>query len=668
MLDNLGANEASSAGSGNDSSNDYLIRARKACESGDLVLGMHLYLTAYEKAVADPDIPDGMALSGLHEAWHLACDLKERSIAEYVFEKLEPFLTSTEIPEYANRLQDLALDRLEEYGFSREDLADMAKMISQDIVGDQGSVVKVESISIPASSVASAVNVAEVTLEAPSSYDEVDDGDDGSSLFAESFGADEAQGADEPDFSEPREDSDASRFVPTTAAKKRGKPEEIGVAVADVEDFNPYDALESSSVGKSYHGATNDGSGAYIFTRDEDRAEQSRKAREQADNGVETPERQETDGDGERMPGDDSSKDDGSKVAASAAEGREVPATEASHGQKAVDKRAEEPDAPAPKRPAPAEPPKVGAHVFNYRNLVGYDEVVSLMREFGVGLQRDRGFRNFVNMMNTRHGLSRMPSMDTVLLRSPVLEDATRFLDATIGEIGLPVLRMSMEENVQGMPLLCVSVQGDSRPRMNHANNRFEGPGILVVEDLDMWALPPAPEGVEGIGNFVMANISRGAREAVNFIRSAVEDPDVYVLATATTSGDVDPFFYDLLEPLTVIDIGYPTDAERDAIWAQIMDDHPSMRGLDRAELTRFSAGLARYDIYLAARSAVEEAYKNGLVQRMFVPVTEQNMFDKLAACQMPETPEYKAIEDEIIRSFKDELDDLEDYLDGMQD
>ena len=76
---------------------DYLARAARACEEGDSVLGMHLYLAAYEKAVADPEIADGMALSGLREAWNLACDLKERSMAEYVFEKLEPYLTGDEI-------------------------------------------------------------------------------------------------------------------------------------------------------------------------------------------------------------------------------------------------------------------------------------------------------------------------------------------------------------------------------------------------------------------------------------------------------------------------------------------------------------------------------------------------------------------------------------------
>ena len=149
---------------------------------------------------------------------------------------------------------------------------------------------------------------------------------------------------------------------------------------------------------------------------------------------------------------------------------------------------------------------------FTYRDLVGYDEAISLMRDYGVGLQNDRSFINFVGMLNHRHGLDRMPALDTMLFRSPAREDAMRFVEATIGELNLPALRMSMDENIQGMPVLCVSAKSDNHPKLNRAHNRFEGPGILVVEDLDLWIVPPEPENTEGFGGFMMANMSRGAR------------------------------------------------------------------------------------------------------------------------------------------------------------
>ena len=62
-----------------------------------------------------------------------------RSMAEYVFERLEPYLSAEEISKCAQQLQELALDKLEEFGLSREELEDMTEMISQDLMGLEGS-------------------------------------------------------------------------------------------------------------------------------------------------------------------------------------------------------------------------------------------------------------------------------------------------------------------------------------------------------------------------------------------------------------------------------------------------------------------------------------------------------------------------------------------------
>lgn len=683
MTDSRGANDMSNKSDYGESYNGYLNRAVDASEAGDHVLAMHLYLAAYEKAVTDPDIPDGMAISGLREAWNLACELKERSMAEYVFEKLEPFLTGEEIAVCANKLQDLALDRLEEYGFSREELQDMANLISQDLIDGEGSILKVESITIPPAALAQgggtvAIGAASgISALAPSLDDPDEDNEEGLfDSFSEGFAS---QGETIADWAPP-------------VQKKRGKPEQTGVKAAPA-DFNPYDFYDTSSVGKSYHAATNDGTGSYIFTRDVDRARQSEEARAQAQknaqaNGaaqVEQPEQ------AAAMHGEGEGGTPESPAGAQPPASTQTPANaqppaspipipgviaaltgkgEGASGAPADAQPAEKPEgsgalSASQKEAMPAMPDLAqNPYPLNYRQLVGYDDATSLMRDFGIGLQRDKGFRNFVSMMNFRHGLDRMPTIDTLLFRAPVIEDATRFVDATIGEIGLPVLRMTMEEGFQGAPLLCVTTMGDSRPRMNHARNRFDGPAILVLDDLDTWTMPQMQEGVEGIAGFVMANISRGAREAMNLIRSAVEDPDVYVLATAALDGEVDPFFYEVLEPITIVDIGLPNDSERSDIWADLSREHPSMRKLDRDLLVRYSAGLSRYDLYMVARAAVEDAYKMGLMQRMYLPVSPQNILEKLAGYQPLDSDEYHAIEEEILRQFRDELDDLENLVD----
>ena len=668
-----------SNGSYSEQSGEFLSKAADACAAGDLVLGMHLYLAAYEKAAADPNIPDGMELSGLREAWTLACALKERSMAEYVFEKLEPYLTGEEIAACANKLQSMALDRLEEYGFSREELEGMAEMITQDFVSGEASLVKVESISIPH---AGAIGVANIELRHAGGASA--EQPDAESAPAQPPTADEAAPAQPPAADEAQEaapESAGHKKAPHTNAR----PE---IALADVDDFNPYDMYRDYSIGKSYHAATNEGSGAAVVTLDEERAqahaEYLKSVEQQATPGSDEPPEPDAPASAAPAQTELTMANVQAEAIQQALQARPAQADAGgSAPQKPLGQNARQPQVPSQEEAAPqamvqraeatlqkaasqglAGTPKAdgaGMQQLSYKTLVGYDEAIALMRDLGVGRRNDREFHEFLAMLNEKHGLSRPPALDTLVFRAPATEDAMRFVDATAAEIGLPVLRMAMEEGVQGVPVLVVMTQGNHRPRMNHAQNKFEAPAILVIEELDTWSMPEPPEGVEGIGNFIMANISRGAREAVNLIRSAVEDPDVFVFATTSTTGEADPFFYDLLEPLTIIDISNPTDKERADIWMEIANDHPSMRSIDRQALVRLSAGLPRYDMFIAAREAIEEAYKSGLMKHAYVPVTPQNIFEKLAACQPLDSPEYHALEDEVIRNFLQDLEHLED-------
>ena len=621
----------------------YLNKAAEACAAGDLLLGMHLYLAAYELAAADNNVPATIEVTALREAWHLACDLKERSMAEYVFEKLEPYLTGAEIAECAMQLQELALDRLEQYGFSREDLEDMAQSISQDLLGDNAHVVKVESVSIPSIPNMDMFGVPSAAIAAT-----VVQG----AAPAETPAAVEAKAADA--APEPPEPASAGQD-PDLQLPKPTKKEHVGIGRPDMSSFNPYDEYKTSSVGTSYHAATVEGSGAYVFTRDEDRATELERAQkataeEQAAAGKQAVAEAQAAAE-EATPVEAASPADSAIDGAAAAA---LAKAAASIAPAAV---------PAEDMPSMPDLPDQDTGMLTYHNLAGYSEAIAVMRDMGIGLQNDPGFIGFVNMMNSRHGLDRMPTIDTLMFRAPVIEDASRFAEATIGELGLPMLRMEMEEGVGGAPVLCVSTQGNNRPRMNHAHNRFEGPGVLVIENLDTWSMPEMPENPEGIAGFLMANISRGAREAVNLIRSAVEDPNVFVLVTASTMADPDPFFYELLEPITIIDIGLPNEEERSSVWADIAHQHPSVRDIDRGDLLRYSEGLSRYDMYMAAREAVEDAYKLGLVRRSYVPVTPQNIFDKLAACQPLDSEQYRALEQAVVDEFRNDLDHLEDLL-----
>lgn len=512
MYENTDTNSSPSQNNDfNNAAAEYFKRAAAACASGDSVLGMHLYLAAFEQAQRESgSVPSEDALRGLKQAWQLACGLKERSIAEYVFERMEPYLSPEETSRCAEQLQDLAFDKLEEFGLSREDLEDMTDMISQDLLGIEGpQLLRVEHLT-----------------------------------------------------------SDRSAAALSDSSRRDAQASAV-VTEADPSDNN-----------------------------------------------------------GEVQ---------------NAALSSESPLSD-------------DPD-------SHAVMPSIER--ISYHELVGYDEAVALMRDFGVGMDKDANFQELVSMLNDRHGFHRMPAADTLLFRSPAREDANRFMAATLGELGLPALRMHMEENLQGMPILCVMAQADCQPKLNATRNSFEGAGVLMLEDLDLWISPVLEPSSDDFGGLLFASLSRGAREAITLIRSAVENPDVFVLATASEAGEIDPFFYDLLEPLSIVDIDYPTASERADIWMEIARDHPSLRGIDREALVRYSVNMPRYDMYMAAREAIEEAYKASLVARRYLPVTSDNLFDKLAAYQPLDSEEYRALEDAVVNDFKRELDQLEDLLRG---
>lgn len=497
---------------------EYLSRAAAAVAQGNQMLALHLYLAAFERGqVADDSVPTEAAIDGLKRAWRLACSLKERSIAEYVFERMEPYLSSDEVAACAEQLQELALSKLEEFGLSRDELEDMTDMISQDIIGGDAHLLRVEHLT---------------------------------------------------DMPAPRREDAPAPQVPEAPANQA--PEDAPQPPAPV-----------------------------------------------------------------------------------AAGGAPAPARKPAAG-------------PA----APGMPPAQQKQVLSsmehvtYKELVGFDQAVADMSAFGIGMQKDPAFQELVKQLNVRHGLDRMPACDALLMRSPAREDANRFMTATVGELDLPVLRMRMEENMQGMPVLCVMAQADRQPKLNKAHNDFEEPGVLVIEDIDLWSVPVF-DAPEDLGGLIMSTLSRGAREAVNLIRNSADNPDVFVLCTAAAGNDIDPFFFDLLGPLSAIEIDNPNDKERADIWMDIAREHPSIRGVDRDVLVKYSKGMPRYDMYMAAREAIEEAYKDSLMQRRYIPVTTDNLFDKLAAYQPLESAEYKALEQAVIDDFRRELDHLDDLLKG---
>ena len=477
---------------------DFLEGAKKADESGNSMLSMYLYLAAFQKSFDASNVPSESAILGLKQAWAIACANKERSLAEYIFELLEPYLSTEEIAECTRQLQGLTFDKLEEFGLSREDLEDMAQAITDDLMTQDSAVTALENF-MPG-------------------------------IFPENVSA---------------------HILPIPSKKEESE----GEAVVTIGPENAVSEEEEKD----------------FFPLEEDD--------------------------------------------------------------------------------------------LNYDNIAGFESTVRIMRDFGIGMDNDERYQQLVGMLNARHGVSSKPAPDTMLIRSEAREDAVRFVSATLGELGLPSLRMHMEENYQGIPVLCVSANAVDFPQSKSLKDVFSNGGVLVLEDLDLWE-PPEPMEVPEDGNpFLLMHMTRGAREAMNLISSSVENPKVFVLATASPSGIIDEFFMNVLGSMTVIDIDYPTEEERKSIWMDIAKKHPSFRSINKRDLVSYSANLSRIDIYSAAREAVEEAYKIGLMTKKYRPITRENIFEKLAAYQPLDSAEYSKLEDEVVSNFVDDLDNIDDLL-----
>lgn len=568
------------------SSQAYLQRAASAVEEGDIVLGIHLYLAAYERALRENRIPSEAVLEGMTKAWDLAIRAKQRSLAEYIFEKLEAFWAPEEMARHAQELQELAFDKLEEYGLDRSLVEDMADMVSQDLMDAtddvlyryDGDVVDNTALPLKRSSKNGQL----------SSKAENDKLNEASVKGSVSSGA-EQKAANQGSQSNPSDD-------PASVSKEK-----------DIAALNSA-ALTSSSSEERNGGVHN-----------EDNAGVDKGALE-IESAV--------------IPSD-------SPLAAAFAQ-----LTNLATG--AASKETQE---------APQQQ-------FNYRNLVGFDKAIASMAKLGVGRAKDPEFAQFLEMLNFRHGMPGMPGLGTLIFRSPAREDANCFMVATVGELGLPAVRMRLDRNAMGQVVLCVMASPNFKARLSGVSRSgFDSPTVVVLEDLDLWDLPFFDGSFDDVQSLLTIQLSRGAREALALVQAALTSPEATVLISASEPSEIDPFFWDLIGDHRFVDIDLPDEDERRKIWLSEQSQHPSMRGLNRGQLVDFSRGLSRFEIYAISNESVEEAYRESVAQNTFCAVETDKVLMRLSNFQPLESEEYKRMEDLAVDHFRKELANIDDLL-----
>lgn len=516
-MDNIDNRNLPSRDNCSNSSDDYLMRASSAVDAGDKILGMHLYMAAFERAKNESFVPSDKSLEGMEKAWLLAVETHQRSLAEYIFEMLEPYWTADEMARHADQLQRLALDKLEEFGLSREALEGMAEMVNQDML------------------------------------DAV------------------------PELMCHFEDSELAKEQDQEVQASSNQNNEAQVEKKDSSSFNEHQITNA------------------------------------------------------------------------------VPAPPMGVSQIII---------PSKKKSKKENTEKQSGIQFNYDSISGFDSVINKMGKLGIGRDKDPEFRNFISMLNKRHGVSQMPGVGTLIFSSPSREDANYFMVATVGEMKIPAVRMRLDYNAQGQPVLCIMASSDFKTRISNLSRiGFNTPTVLILEDLDLWNLPVSEVSLEEPKDLLQAQISRGAREAVALIRMALESPEVTVFISASHPEDIEGYYLDGLDQYRVIDIDLPNTEERKAVWRSAQDAHPSLRGLDVAQMAEFSSTMSRFEIFAVTTEAVEHAYKKSLEEERFVAVHTDDIVARLSNFQPLESEEYQKMEELVVDDFRKTLDSLEDIL-----
>lgn len=559
MSFDAGRGDAPRADDRSNSSEDFLQRAARAVDAGDAILGVHLYLAAFERALNENMVPSFDSLEGMEVAWQIAIEAKQRSLAEYIFERLEPYLSEDAAAHHADALQRLAFDKLEDLGFPREAIEGMADLVGQDYSDS------------PENAEASNVDA------------------------ALSFMGFDLSGAD-----------GLSGLVSKRAEDRGGF-----VSDEEAEDSTPTDALRASQ------------------------EDLRRRIAETLAN-----------------PADGGSSD---KADASASETKSPEKKKPSvHFSQIV----------IPSK----EKAEKQSQWFGYRDLCGYNDVIRTMEQLGIGHQNDASYRNFLKMLNERHGLDCPPSLGTLMFVSEAREDANYFMAATAGELRVPAVRMRFDRNAAGQTVLVVMASPDFPARLNQiARHGFTGPAAVILEDMDLWQVPELDLQMDemSMSNLMQMQVSRGAREAMAFLSVALATPEVTVMASCADVNAMDPYFRDLLGMYTPIEIAFPGELERRELWRKAQAEHPSLRGLDIFQLIECSKGLTRYDIYEIAKEAVENAYRESLTRQRFCAVQTSDMLMRLSAFHPLDSDAYRGMEDILMSELRDSLDGGVDSLLG---
>ena len=610
----------------------FLEAANAALLNGQPRLAIHLFRAAFEVESAFGNIISSPVIEGLRKAWDLACELGDRSTAESVFSDLSTYNSMEQNEKAGLCLQSLAMSQLEDMGITEGDLENIAGAISQELAGfdheDLFDSLKSMLEQLGITSLNEEADNTQAVQRLPLFLPDI-------TKFAEGeFESLRDHGSD-PDFAQDLTSGPSSDSIPGSNPGNEPDP---------VADSNPVTASEpaadSNPVTVPDSIPESNPSPANSSTQDPSHAA-SDSTTYSAVNPAPGPVIDSASG-LVSIPIPDRAFEQLSPMQTGLARiGKEL--------RKFQDRKSE---------PEPARR-------LNYEALNGYQRALAQMREFGFFSQTDEHRRSFVERAAAMHGLPKLSLDGTFLFIGSSREDVSLFAHATAGEIGLPVVQVSVDLDSQGNGVIKLSGPfkrgffGGPPDIMDMAT-----PCVVLIENIDylqeMFNNEQAAIQRNG-GRFkgMMPGMGRSMQAEIGgYLQALRQRPGIITMATAMDNMTLRNPLRSLLDPINVVEISPPSQEERHDVLCAFASEHPSFTELDVDRLVYFSEGISRNELVIASHTAVEQAYRESLRSGIYNRVTLEDVLVQLSSYVDHSSPLYQQIEDEVVSQFSHGLED----------
>jgi hypothetical protein len=327
--------------------------------------------------------------------------------------------------------------------------------------------------------------------------------------------------------------------------------------------------------------------------------------------------------------------------------------------------------------------PAAGQQALRYGSLTGYDDTLRTMQQFGFVDAGDGQFADFVAQTESFHGISGPILSDSFVFHGPDRKDVSLFARATAGEIGWPVIEMTVEMDAVGNGT--IKVTGPIRRSLLASQRYAEAPNpcILLIENIDLLQKlfngerqafdqgmrnqggcrpgGPAPMGQPGfMPGFIQRTVESEVMAHLNALRM---QSDVFIIATCLDGGSSGPYradgaLRDIIGTYREIHVPMPNALERAEILHYFAYDHPSFKEVDYSHLAELADGVARNELVQAAHQAVEEAYRESLRTGRHQMVTLSEVLTQMLGYTNKDSSHRDQIESIIIDQFNAEISD----------